>query len=239
MTNKVNGPTVICVKGTLTDEGVECQALRSDDGELYTLLGDLNDFRIGDKVVVCGTLVEISFCMQGTTIVVSWIGAEPQIINKAAAVRTAPKFFEGSPIIIGGAGSVAIAFDSIGHYKPTATPNEFAHPGDEVHAGYLFNRFGVPQDLTPTMARKSCTLTVNCLDVTGLDSPIIIDSKPTGPLKIRFRVADYPFDISKGVFFSPNRTLTSIQLKDNGSPNPPQMLSADPAGRIEVINSLP
>ena len=66
----------ICVKGKLTDEGVECQTLRSTEGELYTLVGDLNGFQNGDEVVVCGTIAGISFCMQGTTINVSWIGKE-------------------------------------------------------------------------------------------------------------------------------------------------------------------
>ena len=69
-------PTTICVKGTLRDEGVECQALRSTEGELYTLVGNLSGFTNGDEVVVCGTIAEISFCMQGTTINVSWIGSE-------------------------------------------------------------------------------------------------------------------------------------------------------------------
>jgi hypothetical protein len=69
-------PSTICVKGTLTDEGVECQALRSTDGELYTLVGNVGDFTNGDEVVVCGTIAEISFCMQGTTINVSWIGKD-------------------------------------------------------------------------------------------------------------------------------------------------------------------
>jgi hypothetical protein len=55
---------------------VECQALRSTAGELYTLVGDLNGFKIGDEVVVCGTVADVSFCMQGTTINVSWIGKE-------------------------------------------------------------------------------------------------------------------------------------------------------------------
>ena len=67
----------ICVKGKLTDEGVECQAFRSTDGELYTLMGDLNGFQNGDEVIVCGTIASVSFCMQGTTINVSWIGKEP------------------------------------------------------------------------------------------------------------------------------------------------------------------
>ena len=71
-----SSPGAICVKGKLTDEGIECQALRSIDGELFTLVGDLNGFKNGDEVVVCGTIAEISFCMQGTTIIVSWIGKD-------------------------------------------------------------------------------------------------------------------------------------------------------------------
>jgi hypothetical protein len=67
-------PTTICVKGKLTNEGVECQTLRTTDDEIYTLVGELNGFKIGDEVVVCGTIADISFCMQGTTINVSWIG---------------------------------------------------------------------------------------------------------------------------------------------------------------------
>jgi len=55
---------------------VECQAFHGDDGELYTLVGDLKGFQNGDAVVVCGTVAGISFCMQGTTINVSWIGKE-------------------------------------------------------------------------------------------------------------------------------------------------------------------
>ena len=56
------------VQGRLTAEGVECPALRSDDGTLYTLLGDLKGFKTGDRVAVEGTRVEISFCMQGITL---------------------------------------------------------------------------------------------------------------------------------------------------------------------------
>jgi Protein of unknown function (DUF5818) len=67
------GSGTICVRGTLTDEGIECQALRTDTGELYTLVGNLGGFTIGDQVYVAGTLAAVSFCMQGMTIVVSWI----------------------------------------------------------------------------------------------------------------------------------------------------------------------
>ncbi|HEV2147775.1 MAG TPA: DUF5818 domain-containing protein, partial [Longimicrobiaceae bacterium] len=56
------------VTGRLTDEGVECPALRGDDGQLYTLAGETGGFRPGDRVTVTGRVAEMSFCMQGTTI---------------------------------------------------------------------------------------------------------------------------------------------------------------------------
>ncbi|HEY0429617.1 MAG TPA: DUF5818 domain-containing protein [Pyrinomonadaceae bacterium] len=74
--NKPSGEA-FCVEGTLTDEGVECQAMRSDGGELYTLTGDLRGFGNGDEVIVCGTIAEVSICQQGKTINVSWISKKP------------------------------------------------------------------------------------------------------------------------------------------------------------------
>ena len=64
----------LCVRGRLTGEGVECQALRAKDGALYTLAGDLDDFQVGEEVCVCGTIAAISICMQGTTIAVARVG---------------------------------------------------------------------------------------------------------------------------------------------------------------------
>ena len=61
------------VTGIITREGVECPALRSDTGELYTLAGDTGRFRPGDRVTVRGRGAETSFCMQGTTIAVEEI----------------------------------------------------------------------------------------------------------------------------------------------------------------------
>jgi hypothetical protein len=58
----------IQVTGVLTDEGVECRALRGRDGRLYTLAGDTGRFQTGDVVTVRGTVAEMSFCQQGTTI---------------------------------------------------------------------------------------------------------------------------------------------------------------------------
>jgi Protein of unknown function (DUF5818) len=66
-------PQSITVTGKLTDEGVECKAMRGDDGKLYTLTGDLKDFRTGAYVKVTGRIAEMSNCMQGTTLSVEKI----------------------------------------------------------------------------------------------------------------------------------------------------------------------
>jgi hypothetical protein len=64
---------LLCLRGQLTDEGVECQGFRDEKKDLYTLVGDLGGFKNGDTVIVCGTPVSVSFCNQGTTLAVSSI----------------------------------------------------------------------------------------------------------------------------------------------------------------------
>ncbi len=54
--------------GEITDEGVECLAMRDSDGFLYTLIGETNGLEPGQSVVLQGRYVETSICMQGTTI---------------------------------------------------------------------------------------------------------------------------------------------------------------------------
>jgi hypothetical protein len=66
-------PTVT-VKGNITDEGVECLALRDSADTLYTLAGATGEYGPGDEVCVKGEINEYSYCMQGLTIVVEWIG---------------------------------------------------------------------------------------------------------------------------------------------------------------------
>jgi hypothetical protein len=63
------------IVGTLTAEGIECQAMRTDQtNELYTLTGKLLDgFKTGDHVKVTGNIAQVSTCQQGTTINVSAI----------------------------------------------------------------------------------------------------------------------------------------------------------------------
>ena len=61
-------PGQVSVHGTLTREGVECPAMRADNGRLYTLTPTTGRFQPGDRVTVRGTLAQVSFCQQGTTI---------------------------------------------------------------------------------------------------------------------------------------------------------------------------
>lgn len=69
---------MVTVIGKLTGEGVECQAMREDKtNTLYTLTGDLTNFKEGDHVEVTGTQAEISTCMQGTTLVVKSVTKVP------------------------------------------------------------------------------------------------------------------------------------------------------------------
>jgi hypothetical protein len=63
----------VTIEGVLTDEGVTCPAMRGDDGELYTLAGDIGDLQPGQRVRVTGEVAEMSICMQGTTIEVGEI----------------------------------------------------------------------------------------------------------------------------------------------------------------------
>ncbi len=66
--NGRNRSDLIEVRGMLTREGVECQAMRGEDGELYTFSGIGNGYGPGDCVTVVGKAAQISFCQQGTTL---------------------------------------------------------------------------------------------------------------------------------------------------------------------------
>ena len=61
--------TAVSVTGTLSSEGVECPALRGDDGKLYTLADPAaGGFKPGDRVHVTGEVAGMSTCMQGITL---------------------------------------------------------------------------------------------------------------------------------------------------------------------------
>ena len=73
---KAAATAAITVVGTLSKEGTECQALRGDDGQLYTFAASkVGSFVAGDRVRVEGTKAEVSTCMQGITISVTAISS--------------------------------------------------------------------------------------------------------------------------------------------------------------------
>ena len=65
----VSAKNTMTITGTVTREGVECPAVRGDDGKLYTIVGEGRDkLKPGLKVRITGAVAEVSTCMQGTTI---------------------------------------------------------------------------------------------------------------------------------------------------------------------------
>jgi hypothetical protein len=56
------------ITGTLTTEGSVCPAVRTGDGTLYTLSGDIGRLLPGDRVRVVGLVAGTSQCNQGITI---------------------------------------------------------------------------------------------------------------------------------------------------------------------------
>jgi hypothetical protein len=58
----------ITITGVVTDEGVECPAVRTDAGDLFTLVGLSPPPKTGDRVEITGTPMAFSTCQQGVTI---------------------------------------------------------------------------------------------------------------------------------------------------------------------------
>ena len=70
------GPTRT-LKTVMTSEGVECPAVRGDDGTLYTIPSIPHNFEAGDRlnIIIENPIVPMaSFCQQGETI--DWIRIE-------------------------------------------------------------------------------------------------------------------------------------------------------------------
>lgn len=59
---------MISVSGVVTDEGVECRAMRGDDGRLYTFLVLPGEIGLGDRIEVRGEPLADSSCQQGVTL---------------------------------------------------------------------------------------------------------------------------------------------------------------------------
>lgn len=74
----VNAGAESAVSGVLTNEGVSCPTMRDDAGRLYTLLGDLQGFDEGDRVLISGSAAaDRRICGQSETIQVFSIAKAP------------------------------------------------------------------------------------------------------------------------------------------------------------------
>lgn len=74
----VDSAGIAAIAGVLTDEGTKCPSLRDDAGNLYTLLGDLEGFDDGDRVLVRGTVqADDRICAQAETVQVFEIESAP------------------------------------------------------------------------------------------------------------------------------------------------------------------
>lgn len=63
----------ITVTGTMSDAGVECAAMRGDDGVLYSFRRtmQIRQFLPGDRIKLEGRVQQVSTCQQGTTLAVT------------------------------------------------------------------------------------------------------------------------------------------------------------------------
>ena len=65
-----------CYRGKLTGEGMTCQAMRTDGGDLLMLAGPRRGFGTGDSVCVCGIPSAEQFCGQGMTLLIREIDVD-------------------------------------------------------------------------------------------------------------------------------------------------------------------
>ncbi|MEX6632575.1 LysM peptidoglycan-binding domain-containing protein [Hyphococcus lacteus] len=77
-TGGVDSAGQAAVVGILTDEGKKCPAMRDDAGNLFTLLGDMEGFDDGDRILVRGSVqADDRICGQAETIQVFAIESAP------------------------------------------------------------------------------------------------------------------------------------------------------------------
>lgn len=77
-TGGVDSAGLAAIVGILTDEGQKCPAMRDDAGNLFTLLGDMEGFDDGDRILVRGSVqADDRICGQAETIQVFAIESAP------------------------------------------------------------------------------------------------------------------------------------------------------------------
>jgi hypothetical protein len=120
-----------------------------------------------------------------------------------------------SPITVGGGGSVGIGFDT-SHYQ-VETAGVYSHPTDELITTLVAHQNGKPlKNFVNQIKGKICRVKISCLDSAGNDSPIEIESRRRGPLVLRFNESHFPYDSTRGVFYSASRKVSEIVVTSPG-----------------------
>lgn len=153
---------------------------------------------------------------------------------------------QGSPIIIGGGGSVNIHFrETLGHYEPVpANPGSYVKAGDEIDTMYVVDSDNVLiYNLLRYVQGKNCEVKIHTKIGSAADSLIVINSRPASALGVRFEAAEFgphPTDPVRRPHYNRDRKLTdAIEVTDNGT-GQTQMFPLPEGGicTITVVNSL-
>jgi hypothetical protein len=125
--------------------------------------------------------------------------------------------FEGSPIIIGGGGSVNINFDETAYEPSNEDDGLFVKDDDELIAVYVVDLDGLPvgSDLTRYVENRDCVITVHTINDKGVQSDIVISSQPSGAIQMKFQLNEFP-PVDPRPHYNRNRKLFGpIEIYDN------------------------
>ncbi len=141
----------------------------------------------------------------------------------------------GSPILIGGGGSMSLYFDHV-NYPPTtagADPSDYQDPSgkEEIGAVLVMNKHGGLQgsELVPTGATCEVTIT------NGNSRELKLSSSAAAGLVIHFDdPASFRFDNTRGVHRHSSGKLTSVRVLVNGVQGI-NLITNDPPSNPKVV----
>jgi hypothetical protein len=119
---------------------------------------------------------------------------------------------QSSPITVGG-GSVKLKFDE-DYYRPGAVGG-FIAVDELITVLILDENNDLLHNLYQFVEGKNCTVKIHC-KYRGQDRTIEIDSKPGGPLVVRFDVEEFPHDSVRRSRYNGRRKITDpVQVVNN------------------------
>ena len=145
---------------------------------------------------------------------------------------------EGSPITVGGGGSVGIDFDE-NYYKLIPSIETYINgKGDTIHKLFVIDKHGRITDCA--LPQANCTITIHSKKGND-DSAIQIFGDPLG---VKFAGAEYVLEdpedptggTGKKIHHNKDRKITGIDILDNSHPNiPPTPVNVPADGKCTII----